>query len=107
MYGEGPAHELAEVAGLELGVGLDAGALRSLAEGMLEQIAIDAHHGFAEHLDEPAPRVEGEALVAGEFSESLAGLLADAEVQDSVHHARHRELGAGADADKEGVVRMA
>src|SRR5260370_17313763 len=74
---------------------------------MLEQIAIDAHHGFAEHLDEAAARVEGEALVAGEFCEPLGGLLVEAEVQDRVHHARHRELGPGADADQQRVVWIA
>ena len=32
-------------------------------------------------------------------------LLVEAEVEDRVHHARHRELGAGADGDEERVLR--
>ena len=106
IYVEEPLHERAQLRGLEVGVGLDAGALFRLGQRVLELLAVDAHHGLAEHLDEPASCIEREALVIGERGEALGGVLVEAEVEDGVHHARHRELGPGPNADEERVVRI-
>jgi hypothetical protein len=73
---------------------------------VLELLPVDPHHRLAEHLDEPPPRIEREAFVIGERCEALGGLFVEAEVEDRVHHARHRELGPGPDADQKRVVRV-
>ena len=66
-------------------------------------LAVDAQHDAAVHGDEPAIAVVGEALVAGDGGETLDAAVVEAEVEDGVHHPRHRELGAGAHADEQRV----
>jgi len=65
-----------------------------LMNDVLELVLFDAHHHVAEHLDETAVRVPGEALVPGHPDESVYGLIVQPEVQDRVHHAGHGELGS-------------
>ena len=72
-------------------------------EGMIEALAVHAHHDPPEHLDEPAIGVPAEALVAGQGDQAVEGLLVEPEVEDRVHHPGHRELGARADAHEERV----
>lgn len=78
-----------------------------LVEGLLEQLALDAQHGLAEHLDEAAVGVPGEALVAGLRGEAEHRGVGEPDVEDGVHHAGHRELGAGTDGHQQGVVGLA
>ena len=99
-----------EVAGQRLQVGRGqvgvlrraVGRLRRL-EGVVEALALHVHDDAPEHLDEAAVRVPAEALVAGEGHQAVERLLVQAQVQDRVHHAGHRELGPRADADEERV----
>ncbi len=107
IYGQEPGHELAKFRGLQLGVGLDPRVLLRFAQGVLELFAIDAHHRLPEHLDEAAPGVERKALVLGQCRQALGRFFVEAEVEDRVHHAGHRELGPGADTDEQGIVRVA
>ena len=102
--GEEAADQRPELGGAELRIGLDPGALLRRGQSVLELLAVDALHGLAEHLDEAPPRVEGKALVLGQSSQALRGLVVEAQVEDGVHHAGHRELGARADADQQGVA---
>ena len=44
-------------------------------ELVLEEVAVDAEHDLAEHLDEAAVGVLGEALVAGQRGEALQRLV--------------------------------
>ena len=78
---------------------------------MLEMLVFEAaggaHDHVAEHVDEAAVAVPARALVAGFLDEAEHRLVVEAEVEDRVHHARHRGGGAGADADEEGVLRGA
>jgi hypothetical protein len=57
--------ELAEVVGGEVHVELDAALLLERLERLLEVVVGHAHDDVAEHVDEPAVGVVGEALVAG------------------------------------------
>src|SRR5713101_1493525 len=107
IYGQEAAHELAKIRGLQLGVGLDLRALLGFAQCVLELFAIDTHHGLPEHLDEAAPGVERKALVFGQGRQAFGGLFIKAEVENRVHHAGHRELGPGANADQQGIVWVA
>ena len=76
-------------------------------EGLLEELAVDAQHGLAEHLDQAAVGVPREALVAGLRGEPGDGLVGEADVEDGVHHAGHRELRAGAYGYQQRVVGLA
>ena len=76
-------------------------------EHVLELGRVDVEDDLAEHLDEAAVGVVAEALVAGAADDALKGLVVQAEVEDGVHHARHRELGARADGDEQRVARIA
>ena len=42
-------------------------------------------------------------MLVGQLGEASVGRIGQAEVEDGVHHAGHRELGTGADREKEGT----
>ena len=67
----------------------------------------DAHHYLAEESREAPVCVERESKVAGLRREPLHGLLVEPEVQDGVHHSRHREGRARADGDEQRVLVVA
>ena len=96
-------HQLAQGRSVKIGVLLDAAARLGRFQGVLELLAVDAHHDPAEHLDEAPVGVPAEALVAGQRDEAMEGLLVQAQVEDRVHHAGHRELGTRADADQQRI----
>jgi hypothetical protein len=85
------------------GLGLGLGGL----ERVLEHVATDAEHDPAVHGDEPAVRVVGEARVARGLGEPLDTGVVEAEVEDGVHHAGHRELGARPHTDEQRIERIA
>ena len=63
---------------------------------------LHAEDDVAVHLDEAAVAIPSEAGVAGGLGESDDGVVVEAEVEDGVHHARHRIASARADGDEEG-----
>ncbi len=114
--------ELLEVVDVEVGVlGVLAVLFLGDVERLVEAVVLDrrmpslplttrdgnVQHDPAEHRDEAAVGVPAEALVAGEGDEALECRLVQAEVEDRVHHARHRELGTGANRHEERVLRIA
>jgi hypothetical protein len=78
-----------------------------LVERVLEPVVLDAHHDIAEHVDQTPVRVVGEPAVARLLGEALDGLVVETQVQDGVHHARHRDRRARADGDQERVFLVA
>ena len=72
-------------------------------EDFVELLLVDVQRHFAEHLDEAAVAVVGEARVAGLGHQALDGFVVQAEVEDGVHHAGHGELRAGAHAEQQRV----
>ncbi len=93
-------------------VGIDDVAVVGLVfervDGVFKRIVIfagallDAHDDVAIHLDEAAIAVVGEAGVTGGFFQGDDGLVVEAEVENSVHHAGHGVAGAGAHGHEEG-----
>ena len=61
----------------------------------------------AEHLHEAAVGVVGEARVAARVGQALDRLVVQAEVEDRVHHAGHRDRGARAHRHQQRVGRIA
>jgi hypothetical protein len=74
---------------------------------VLEAVLVDAEHDVAVHLEQPPIGVPGEAAVAGARLQARDRPAVQAQVQDRVHHARHRELGAAAHRDEQRVLRRA
>ncbi|KRT63159.1 MAG: hypothetical protein XU10_C0014G0016 [Chloroflexi bacterium CSP1-4] len=98
---------ITQVARIEVGVQGGAPGVLDGVEGMVEARAVHAQHDAPEHLDKAAVGVPAEALVAGQVDEAVQRGLVEAEVEDGVHHARHRELRARAHAHEERVGRIA
>ena len=72
-------------------------------KGFVEFLHIDFERHLAEHLNEAAVAIVGEARVAGLGGEALGGFVVEAKVEDGVHHARHGEPGAGAHAEQKRI----
>ena len=95
------------VGGIEIGVELDALVLFLVVEDFLEMAVIHLEHDAGIHLDEAAIGIVSEALVAGELGEALDGLGIETEIEDGVHHARHRGARAGAHETSSGRLAIA
>jgi hypothetical protein len=102
-----PADDVLEVLGVEVQVGLGALLALGLVEGVLEQLAVDVEDGLAEHLDQPAVGVPGEALAAGLGGQPAHRLVVEADVEDGLHHPGHRGGGPGAHRHQQRVRRVA
>ena len=96
--------EPAQVVRGEIGVQLHRPFLLQPSEGALEAMAVDALHHLAEHLDQPPIRVEREPGVLRARPEPLGRLVVEAEIEDRVHHPRHRDGRARPDGDEQRVV---
>ena len=90
--------ELAQVLAVEVEIRRRALGVLGRLQRVLEVLAGDAQDGLAEHLDQPAVGVEGEALVTGLGREPAHRLVVQPDVEDRLHHPGHRELGPRADA---------
>ena len=91
-----------QVVGGQLGVQGNTALLLDGSQLLLELAVVDLEHDVAVHVEEATVRVPGEAL-APLGTQALDDLVVDAEVEHSVHHARHRQGGAGAHAEKQRV----
>ena len=77
----------------------------SRPRAVASNVSVDGQHHVPEHRDEAAVAVPGEALVPGLLRQPLHRLIVQAEVEDGVHHARHRTRAPRADRDQERVAR--
>jgi len=93
----------AQVVGVQVEVVLRALGLLGLLDRVLEVTALDVEHRLAEHLDQPAVGVPGEALAAGLLRQAMHGLVGQADVEHGLHHPGHGELGPRPDADQQRV----
>jgi hypothetical protein len=59
---------------------------------MFEKGAIDSQDDAPEHGDEPPIRVERETLVIGHHREALDAAIVETQIENGVHHSRHREF---------------
>ena len=94
------ADQFLEVVGAQVGVELDASLFLEAFQLVLERLVLDAHRRGAEHVDQAAIAVVGEPRIAGLLRQPLDRGVGQAEVQDRVHHARHRQGRSRADADQ-------
>ncbi len=96
-----------QVVGFEVGIELDLGFLLALVEDVVELVHVHVERDLAEHLDEAAVTVVGEARIGAFGGEALDALIVHAEIEDGVHHAGHGELRAGTDAQKQRIAGVA
>ena len=66
-----------------------------------------AHHDLAKQRSEAAISIERKTQIAGLRRQTLHGLFVQTEIQHRVHHARHRERGAGTHRNQQRVFRIA
>jgi hypothetical protein len=102
-----PIDELAQVLRLELDVVANPFRLLHRRDRLLELVRVHSVHDVPVHLDQPTVGVPREARVAGRAREAVGRLVVQAEVEDRLHHPRHRDGRARADRDEKGVVRVA
>ncbi len=106
-------HQLLQVGGVEFGVEQHAALALERVDHDFEGIVFflrrgfEAHDDVAVHLDEAAVRVPGEALVAGLARQAEHRFVVEAEVEDRVHHARHRGARARAHRDQQRILGVA
>lgn len=100
-------NELLQVLGRKLGVDANAGDQAGLGQGILEQVGIDTHDDVGEHLDKATIAVPGKARVLRLGDKALNGVVVEAQVEDRVHHAGHRERSARAHRHEQRVTGVA
>jgi len=96
--------DVAERLLVEIRIELRAVRFLDRVELVLEGVLGNLEHDAAEHLDEPAIAVECKPAVVGTALQALDRGVVQPEVEDRVHHARHRELRARSHGHKQGVV---
>ena len=106
VFVEEETHEAFEILGGQIGVLLDAAFPLELVEGSLEAGLVETHDHVGVHLDESTVGVPCPAGVAGLLDERADHVLVESEVEDRVHHAGHRDAGAGAHGDQERILRV-
>ncbi len=99
--------ELGPVVGLEVGVEHVAVLVLVLVENFLEHVMADAQHHVGIHGDEAAVAVIGEASVARLLGQRLDGRVVEPEIEDRVHHPRHRCARARAHRHQQRIFRVA
>ena len=99
--------ELAQVGGRDLGIGRDTEPLLRRGQMLVERLTPDAEDHVAEHRDESPIAVPRESFVARPGGEPLDRLVVEAEIEDRLHHARHRDARAGTHRDEQGTARVA
>src|ERR1035437_5528433 len=81
--------ELTQRISVQLAVAVGAGVSTRSRQGRLKEITVDSQNGSTIHLHEPSVAVPGESLTTtcGQPGDDLIG---DADIQDGLHHPRHR-----------------
>ena len=100
VFGDDFLQRLGVEVGVELGLLLLLLAVEDFFKGVLGNV----EHHAAEHLDQAAIGVIGEARIVAALGQAFDRLVVQAEVEDGVHHAGHGELRARAHADQQRIV---
>ena len=87
--------------GGKIGIVLMAETGLLVLEDFLENLVVETHDDIGIHLDEAAIAVPGKTRIAGIVAERLHGLVVETEIEDGIHHARHRGARAGAHGEQQ------
>ncbi|MET3827450.1 hypothetical protein ABIC16_003143 [Sphingomonas sp. PvP055] len=99
--------EAAQIVRAEIGIEEIAAIFLGDFQRFLERAVVELEHHVGIHLDEAAVAVPREARVARGGREALDGLVVEPEVEDGVHHPRHRCACTRPDRDEQRVGRVA
>ena len=96
--------ELLEVRSGEIHVLGHAAILLHLVDELLKILLADFHNDVGVHLDKSSVAVPSPTRIVGLLCQDLDHVLVEAEVQDGVHHARHRSSCARANRDEKRIL---
>ena len=109
-----PGNEFLEVVRLKHRV-LDVGAVTFVLQTVnddfkglmvLARAFLDAHDDVAIHLHETAITIPSKPLVVAQPRQRPNGLVVETQVQDGVHHARHRVPGTGTNGNEQRLLQV-
>ena len=94
---------------LRIKIGVELGLLLLLlgVEHFVKVGLLDFEHNVAEHLNQAAIGVVGEARIVAALGQRFDALIIQAKVQNRIHHAGHGELRARANADQQRILAFA
>ena len=72
-----------------------------------ENLVRNVEHDGAEHLNQPPIEIVDEPRITHMGDHARGNLVVETDVEDGIHHPRHRELGAGAAGHEQWIVRRA
>ena len=93
-----------QIIGIQLDILGDAFFRLHLIDELFEILLADFHDNVREHLDESAIAVPCPARIAALFGENVDNIFVQAEVQDGIHHTRHRCACTGTDRNKKRIL---
>ncbi|OQB58321.1 MAG: hypothetical protein BWX98_00743 [Candidatus Aminicenantes bacterium ADurb.Bin147] len=105
-----PDTQVLQVVGRQVHVGCQAALRLLFLDDLLEGVdvllpdGLEPQDDVSIHLDEAAVAVVGEPGIAGLGDEGRDRLLVQPQVEDGVHHSRHRGPGPRADGNEEGIL---
>ncbi len=102
-----PGDDDLPVLGREIGVERLPAVELVVFDQLLEMMVLDAEHDLPVHLDEAAIAVIGKALVAALAGQALDRPVVEPEIEDGIHHPRHRHPRTRADRDQKRIVGVA
>ncbi len=73
---------------------------------MLKDVAVHVQYNIGVHLDETPIGVVGKALIATLSNDALNGVVIETEVEDCIHHSRHRGASTGTHRNQQWVLRV-
>ena len=97
-------NQLFEVFRSQIRVRFVAFGLFHIFQSFFIQIQIGAHNHVRKHLQETAIRVISKSFASGSFSQSFNGFVVQTEVQNRIHHTRHRNAGAGTNREQQRII---
>src|SRR5690606_10539615 len=85
-------------------VGLDARFLLYFLKVLVKRFVGNTQCHLSEELNKPSVRIIAEPLIAASFDKTLERFPIQAQVQDSIHHSRHRQCRSGTNGNEERVL---
>ena len=92
------------IALLTFGIVLNLVLLLDLVEGRFEHVVFHAHHDVTKHVDQTSIGVVRESRIAGGLCQTFDRFVVQAEVENRVHHARHRHGRTRSHGDQQWIL---
>ena len=94
-------NDLFQIVSGQVGIELHAALLLLRLKHLVECMLLDVENHVAVHLDQAAVGIISKALVVRLLRQRLHATVIQSQVKDGIHHARHREFCARADAHQQ------